>query len=164
MLSLRNSLVLLLLGVSVALAQTVSEGGDETYRRVRDIGEKLKCQCPSGCAYTITSCNMMGCSGKAGPTADIKNMVEAGLQPETIIEQMIAKYGSAARTEPRREGFGLLGWAMPFVAVLLGLMAAPVVVWHWRSKQKLATPAKPMSEEELKRYRDRIDKDLARME
>ena len=162
--SLRNSLVLLLLSTSLVLAQTVSEGGDETYRKVREVGEKLKCQCPSGCSYTVTSCNMMGCSGKAGATADIKNMVEAGLQPETIIEQMIAKYGSAARTEPRTEGFGLLGWAMPFVAVLLGLAAAPVVVWHWRSKRKLATPANPMSEEDLQRYRDRIDKDLDQME
>ena len=164
MLWLRNSLVLLLLSTSLLFAQRVSEGGDETYRKVREAGEKLKCQCPSGCSYTVTSCNMLGCSGKAGATADIKNLVEAGLPTETIVEQMIAKYGSAARTEPKTEGFGLFGWAMPFVAVLLGLAAAPVVVWHWRSKHKLAVSANPGSEEELQRYRDRIEKDLAQME
>ena len=107
---------------------------------------------------------MLGCSGKAPAIADIKNLVEAGLPTETIVEQMIAKYGSGARTEPRTEGFGLFGWAMPFVAVLLGLAAAPVVAWHWRSKHKLAEPANPGSEEELQRYRDRIEKDLAQME
>ena len=159
----RSSLILLALGASTLFAQRVSEGGDEIYRKVRAVGEKLKCQCASQCSYTVTSCNMLGCAGKHAATVDIKNFVEAGLAPETIVEKMIAKYGSAARTEPRTEGFGLVGWAMPFVAVLLGLAAAPVVVWRWRAKQK-PPPVKRLSEEELRRYRDQIDSELASME
>ncbi len=161
---LRSSLILLALAASTLFAQRVSEGGDEIYRKVRAVGEKLKCQCPSHCSYTVTSCNMLGCAGKHAPTVDIRNLVEAGVPPEAIVEQMIAKYGSASRTEPRTEGFGLLGWAMPFVAVLLGLAAAPVVAWRWRMKHKPSEPAKPLSEEELRRYRDQIDGDMASMD
>ena len=161
---LRNSLVLLALSAPLVFAQTVSKGGDENYKKIKEVGERLKCQCPTNCSYTVASCNMLGCSGKAAPMADIKAMVESGLPSETIFEQMIAKYGSAARMAPRTEGFGLFGWAMPFVAVLLGLAAAPVVIWRWRAKIKPEAPAKPLSEEALKRYRDRIEQDLETME
>ena len=38
-------------------------------------------------------------------------------------------------TEPPAAGFGAFGWAMPFVAVALGLAMIPFVIQKWRRDQ-----------------------------
>lgn len=157
---LRNISLLVFLGASVLSSQTVTTG-DEMYAKMRAVGEKLKCQC--GCSYTVAHCNMLNCSFREQVNPEIKTGIEAGLSEQTIIENLIAKYGPGLRTAPRTKGFGLVGWAMPFVALLIGLIVAPVVVARWKKRQQ-AAPAAPVNEKLVARYRDQIEKDLAKFE
>ena len=53
--------LLLLLTAPLLPPQNVSES-DPQFPAVRAVGEQLKCQCEAQCSYTITGCNMMGCS------------------------------------------------------------------------------------------------------
>ena len=136
---------------------------DEMYLKVRAVGEKLKCQCASQCSYTVAGCNMLHCSFREKVNPEIKAGLEAGLQPETIIENLIAKFGSALRTAPQAEGFGLFGWAMPFAALLAGLIIAPVVVLRWRAKHP-ATATAQTSGGVLAKYRDQIEREVDELE
>ena len=148
----------LLLAAPCLPAQTVTEG-DPKYQRIRAVGEELKCQCDSNCSYTVSGCNMTGCSFRAALTAEIGKDLDAGLSTGEIIERMIAKYGSELRNSPRTEGFGLFGWAMPFAALAAGLIAAPFVVQRWRSRQAAAVPA-AVDPKILSRYERQIEDDL----
>ena len=151
--------LLLMLTAPLLLAQNVSES-DPKFPSVRAVGVQLKCQCEANCSYTITGCNMMGCSFRARMLPEIRAGVDAGLSTEENLESLIAKYGSELRNAPRAEGFGLFGWAMPFVALAFGLIAAPIVVRRWKAQQAAAPAAAPIDEKVLSRYREEIERDL----
>ncbi len=160
--SLRNSVLILLLAVCLAPAQTVSEAGSDTYVKIREAGKLLKCQC--NCSYTIADCNMLNCHYREQVKPDIKELVEAGVPVAAVVEQIIAKYGSALRTSPETDGFGLFGWAMPFAAVLLGLIVAPIVVWRWKAKHDDKPAKQPVKAADVERFREQIEKDVEGME
>jgi cytochrome c-type biogenesis protein CcmH/NrfF len=96
---------------------------------------------------------------------EIREGVVAGLAPEVIIDKLVAQYGSIIFGEPAAEGFGALGWTMPFIAILAGLAIVPVFISRWRKNQLAAEAAAPpqaaLDEEALKRFKAEIDRDLA---
>ncbi len=160
---LKTSLLALLLALP-GWAQSVTTG-DEYYKEYVAVGAKLKCQCSGGCSYTIAHCNMLNCSYREMVKPEIMKGVTAGLPTDEIVEKMVAMFGSELRTAPRSEGFGVVGWAMPFVALLLGLILAPVVIARWKKQQQVPAAATVrVSEKDLARYRETIEQDLARLE
>lgn len=159
---LRKTSFLLLLGALLAWAQQVTTG-DEMYLRIREVGEHIKCQC--GCGSTVATCNMLHCHFREEIKPDIVAGLEAGLPVTTIVENLIATHGSELRTAPKAEGFGLVGWAMPFAALALGLLIAPFVVLHWIRKHRATEAAVPaVDEKTLAHYQKEIEKELAEVE
>jgi cytochrome c-type biogenesis protein CcmH/NrfF len=147
-------------------AQTVTQG-DDMYLRMREVGSHLRCQCegPGGCSYTVANCNMLHCSFRERVNPEIRKALEAGIGPDAVVAAMIAKFGSELRTEPLPHGFGLLGWAMPFAALAVGLMIVPFVVRRWKRQQSLTPPeAHPIDERVLAEYEAAIERDLAESE
>jgi cytochrome c-type biogenesis protein CcmH/NrfF len=154
------------LTVSAAVAQTVTTG-DEMYLRMREVGGKLRCQCegPGGCSYTVADCNMLRCSFREKVNPEIRKALTAGVAPEAVVEQMIAKFGSELRTEPLPQGFGLFGWAMPFAVLALGLVIVPFVVRRWKQQERAAGPVRrPLNERVVADYEAAIERDLAENE
>ena len=141
----------------VGIAQEI-KGSDEMSMRVWKVGEELKCLC--GCAYTVASCNMINCHFREEVNPQIEEGLKAGLDPARIIEMLRAKYGSGLRTMPQAEGLGLVGWAMPFFALGIGLAIVPFVVRRWRQSQAMAPAAAPVDPAAVQRYTEQIDKEL----
>jgi len=158
-------LALALVLASGAAAQT---GGSESftteeYAKYREAATNLKCQC--GCSYTVADCNMLRCSFREKVKPEIREMVAAGAPAGTIIQRMVEKYGPALRTEPKAEGFGLVGWAMPFVALAVGLVAAPFFVRRWRRREaEQASEQPPADEAAVQRYEQQLEKELEELE
>lgn len=127
---------------------------------VRRIGEQLRCMCGS-CNYTLTSCNMLSCSGAEAGRTKLLALVRQGLSEEQIKAEFVKQYGSVVLMKPPSEGFFLLGWIMPFVAILAGLL----LVW-WVIRRFLQPPAAAPAVDEatLARYRERIQKELERID
>jgi cytochrome c-type biogenesis protein CcmH/NrfF len=154
------------LAASAAVAQTVTTG-DEMFLRMREVGGKLRCQCegPGGCSYTVADCNMLRCSFREKVNPEIRKALTAGVAPEAVVEQMIAKFGSELRTEPLPQGFGLFGWAMPFAVLALGLVIVPFVVRRWKQQERAAGPVRrPLNERVVSEYEAAIERDLAENE
>jgi cytochrome c-type biogenesis protein CcmH/NrfF len=145
--SLRRASFLLVLGALLAVAQNVTTGEDH-YQEYVAVGQKLRCQCSGGCSYTIAHCNMLNCHYREQVKPEIMKAVKAGVPTDEIVERMVAMFGSELRTAPRTEGFGIVGWAMPFVALLLGLVAAPLVIARWKKRHETAprAPESPRGE------------------
>ncbi len=162
------SLVALLvsLAASAAVAQTVTQG-DDMYLKMRAVGSKLRCQCegPDGCSYTVADCNMLHCSFRELVNPEIRKALNAGMAPEAVVEEIIAKFGSNLRTEPLPEGFGLFGWAMPFAMLLLGFLVVPFVVRRWKQQERAAEQQRrPLNERVVAEYEAAIERDLAESE
>ena len=127
------------------------------------IGRGLMCQC--SCGSTVADCNMLYCHFGEPVRAEIREGLVAGLAPEVIIDGLVAQYGEIILAEPATDGFGAVGWTMPFVAILAGLAAVPLVIRRWRANQLAAEAVAPaplaVDEEVLKRFKAQIDRDLA---
>ena len=134
--------------------------------QIRDIGKRVRCQC--GCSYTVAECNMLNCHFREPVNEDIRNGLEAGLGADQIIENLIGKYGAALRVAPRTEGFGAVGWAMPFVALALGLAVAPLVVRRWRRNQQKEDRAEASTDgvdsAAVARHEERLERELAELD
>ncbi len=149
----------ILLAVATFAAPNVTKG-DPRYQQFREVGDQLKCQCESHCSYTVSGCNMTGCSFRAAMTMEINNDLDKGMAAGDIIERLIATYGSELRNSPRAEGFGLFGWAMPFVALAAGLIAAPFVVKRLKARQVVPAVPAPVDPAVLSQYEHQIEEDL----
>lgn len=63
---------------------------------------------------------------------------------------------------PPAEGFNVLGWIMPFLAMLVGLVAIRFTVVRWRRLKPTTAPA--VGTPAMEKFRDEIDKELADLE
>ncbi|MFN3322507.1 MAG: cytochrome c-type biogenesis protein CcmH [Bryobacteraceae bacterium] len=127
---------------------------------VRRIGELLGCQC--GCGSSVTSCNMVSCHSAEPLRAELLEHLEAGRSEPEILKAFSEKYGLKIVLRPPTEGFFLVGWIMPFAAVLIGL--ALVIFVLRRMRRPADVPAVEISSEEYARYRERIEKDVAKLD
>ena len=153
---LKASLCAALLLLPLA-GQTVSTG-DAEHARLRAIGEKLKCQC--GCAYTVGSCNMLNCHFREQAYADIRPDLKTGASDASILAKMKEKYGTVVLAAPPAEGFSLVGWVMPFLAILVGLIAIRFILARWRRPK----PVVAMPSGSLEKFQEQIDKELEDLE
>jgi len=105
--------------------------------RVRQLGDQLACLC--GCGSSVTSCNMLHCHFSDPARQKLLAMVKAGMSDQAIFAAFVKDYGPQVLLKPPAEGFNLLGWIMPFVAIAIGLAA----VWWFIQRFRKPLPAGP---------------------
>ena len=96
-----------------------------------EVSQGLTCQC--GCGLTVANCNMPTCGFSVPLRAEIDDMIRKGNNRAQIIAFYRHKYGEKVLSAPTAEGFNLLAWTMPFVALVLGGGLMVLVVGRWRS-------------------------------
>lgn len=146
----RISALILLLAIllpSPASAQIFSP-------EVKKVSENFVCQC--SCNHQLSGCGMLHC-GSANPLrSEIDLKLQAGMTEEQIVDDFVAKYGGVILSAPTGEGFDLVAWTLPVVALLAGLLVLYRVVRVWTRRRPLpaSTPAVPEA------YRNRMEKEL----
>jgi cytochrome c-type biogenesis protein CcmH len=155
----RSSLYLRLAAVAalavISLAQT---GTPLANPEVRRLGDQLKCLC--GCGSTVTSCNMLHCHFSDPARAKLLTMVNAGMSDQAIIDAFVKENGTLILMKPPAQGFNLLGWVMPFIALSLGAVFVWWVIRRFRKPVPAVAGGPQIDELELARYRERIERDL----
>ena len=127
---------------------------------VRRVGGKLACLC-GGCKNTVGDCPMLQCH-YASPTREKISALQLEGKAETaIVAAIVKENGLQALAVPPTEGFSLLAWVMPYVAVLMGLFAIWMFVRRFSASRQ---PAPHIDPAVLDRYQDRIEKDLAKLD
>ena len=125
---------------------------------VKRVSENFICQC--SCNHQLSGCGMLHC-GSANPLrSEIDEKLQAGLAAEQIVDDFVAKYGKVILSAPTGEGFDLVAWTLPVVALLVGLIVLYRVFRVWTRRQPLlaSTPANPEAIPE--EYQDRLEKEL----
>ena len=104
---------------------------------------------------------MLECHYSLPAREKIDEMQKAGAADQTIIDTFVKESGLAALATPPAEGFFLLGWIMPFIAISLGLVF--VAIWFKRFGKRSPASEAPLPEID-RRYLDRMNKELQDLE
>jgi cytochrome c-type biogenesis protein CcmH len=145
----------------IAMAAIVLAGASASERPTQQqIAQGLTCQC--GCGLTVANCNHPSCNFSVPMRSEIDSMIGRGMTRAQIIGFYRAKYGEKILSAPTTEGFNLLAWVMPFIAIVLGggLIAFAAKRWH-RPVPPPEPDAPSLPERPLDReLRKRLDADL----
>ncbi len=82
--------------------------------------------------------------------AIVRQQVEAGKSPEEIKNFFVSKYGEWVLLKPKTSGFAALLWILPYIVLLLGILAALWFLRRWSSAKKdkqISAEPSPVSEE-----------------
>lgn len=124
---------------------------------MQEVSEGLTCQC--GCGLTVANCNHPTCSFSVPLRTQIEGLIKTGMSRAEIIAGFRHKYGEKVLSAPTTEGFNILAWVAPFLAVLAGLAFVLFTVGRWRSagplEQAPVSPPSPEFDPRLKRILDR---------
>ncbi len=154
----RNSLLLFVLA-AVCLPQTATQLVTPEIRRV---GDKLACKC-GVCNNTVATCQMLECHYSLPARQKIATLQQQGQSDDTILASFVKESGISALSSPPAEGFNLLGYLMPIIGIVAGLGA--ILLFLKKSKQnRIPATVPPLDNEMLARYKERIDKDMAKLE
>ena len=111
--------------------------------RERDdnVERNLRCQC--GCTLDVYICRTTDFACQVSPAmhADIKSLVEGGYSAQEILDSFVDTYGERALMAPRPQGFNLVGYLAPFVALGAGAIAVVAVLRSWNAKKTQLAPA-----------------------
>jgi cytochrome c-type biogenesis protein CcmH len=151
----KTSLLSIFVAVA-ALAQTAAEKPNVDVRRV---GSRLACQC--GCKDSVATCSMLECSFSKPAKERIAQMQAVGMSDEQIIQAFVRDYGPGIYLATPNAW----GWIVPYASVLLGLAMIGLFVKRYRKPKALAEIGTlEIDDPALDKYKDQIEKDLAKLE
>ncbi|GLC26110.1 cytochrome c-type biogenesis protein [Roseisolibacter agri] len=92
---------------------------------------QIKCQC--GCTLDVYTCRTTDFSCQVSPAMhrDVLSLVEGGYSADEIIAAFTDTYGQQVLMAPKREGFNLAGYAMPFAALGTGAVVVAALIRKW---------------------------------
>ena len=160
-------MALLTVGGLLAVVATVPQGATASGPpTVDDLTDELMCQC--GCGMTLANCfESMECSVSGSMATEIQQQIDQGKTKGEISDYFVAQYGEAVLASPRKSGFGLAAWTIPFLAIAAGGGATAWLVWLWarrRSPRGFQATVGVQDAGLLRRYEDQVDEDLKALE
>ncbi len=118
--------------IALALTLGMAPGAFAAARTtVNQVSQGLTCQC--GCGLTVANCNHPQCSFSVPLRGEIEAMISRGETREQILAYYRHKFGEKILSAPTTEGFNLLAWTMPFVAIVLGGGFITLAFTRWRA-------------------------------
>jgi cytochrome c-type biogenesis protein CcmH/NrfF len=140
----------------IAVIALMGAGDRDPMSRFNHLGYQLMCTCGS-CGDTLLGCNHIGCY----VSDTMRNELMAGVQrgdSDSLVEQsFVQKYGPTVLAAPPTTGLvNRAVWLVPFIALILGVIAVISVVRVWKSRPApaLASGLPPFRNAELERFRD----------
>jgi cytochrome c-type biogenesis protein CcmH len=149
-----KSSVLLLVVSAVCLPQS---GTNLVTPDIRRVGDKLACKC-GACNNTVATCQMLECHYSHPARQKIGNMQKAGMNDQQIVDAFVKEQGIVALATPPMQGFNILAWTMPFIAIAIGLVAIAFWMKRFRTVRPVLQPIDEVADE---RYRKRIEQEMA---
>ncbi len=133
-------------------AQTVGHFHDgELGEKLMVLETALKCQC--GCGLDVHSCQFqMQCGTSPVWSQRIRYSLQRGESVEAVQAGFVAEFGTEVLMMPPAEGFNLLGYLLPALAIVTAGMFVGVIARGNATRGALA-PIGPLSDDEAERLR-----------
>lgn len=111
--------------------------------------------------------NIDRCSGGDQMRAEIDRRMALGEDKQTILDFFVSQFGDDILTAPPQKGFNLVAYAAPFVALLIGLVIAGLLVWKWAAAGKTSNGNMKDTAESESLYLDmeeQVERELKKLE
>jgi len=144
--------VILLLAAPPALAQHPATHVGE--QAVHDIAAQLRCVVCQNLSVADSPSEMA-----SQMRSVIRERLATGERPDQVVQYFVDKYGEWILLAPRRQGFNLLVWAMPGIAVAVGLAVVGILVTRWTRRRPSAAAAPPPTAAMRERIRREMERE-----
>lgn len=125
----------LLIAASPAMAAEPAGGAISEIEQVfSKLSRDMQCLC--GCNATIANCPHANCGYATPARKTMRSMLEAGKTYDDVIAYFVAKEGEVALSSPTKKGFNLVGYVMPFIAIIVAGSGVAVTASRWAKKGK----------------------------
>lgn len=91
----------------------------------------IQCFCGTCVNQTLHECT---CGLAARERERVAADLAAGATPDAIIARYVQENGPQVRIVPEKRGLDLVGWSVPFVAALAGLLSLLLILRSWRRR------------------------------
>src|SRR3954447_13739642 len=127
---------------------------------------RIRCQC--GCTLDVYTCRTTDFSCQVSPSMhrDVMSLVEGGYSAQEILDAFVGTYGEKALMAPKKEGFNLAGYVVPFAALAAGSAALVVVLRRMQRRTAVVSAARgaapapvQASDDELSRLQAAVRRD-----
>lgn len=117
---------MLLAPMSATAEAPLSKDGEVMYDR---LCRELSCLC--GCNQTVKACPHTSCDSAIPTRNKIKELIGQGKNHDDIIAYFVKEKGQIILSKPREEGFNLVGYIFPSVAIIVvgGLVFKLIKGW-----------------------------------
>ena len=102
--------------------------GDDA--RFNDLGHRVMCVC--GCRQILLECNHVGCTYSDRMRDELAAAINRGDSDDLTLQAFVQKYGTIVLAAPTTSGFNRVAWIAPYMALVLGLAAAVVLIRGWK--------------------------------
>src|SRR5690242_3038161 len=104
---------------------------------------EIRCQC--GCTLDVYTCRTTDFSCQVSPAMhrDVMELVSGGYSAQEIIEAFVGTYGERVVMAPPANGFNLLGWVAPFIALGGGAVLVVAALRRWQRPAPRLAVAQP---------------------
>src|SRR5689334_17883982 len=104
---------------------------------------RIRCQC--GCTLDVYTCRTTDFSCQVSPSMhrDVMALVSGGYSAQEIIESFVGTYGERVLMAPPANGFNLLGWVAPFIALGGGAVLVVAALRRWQRPAPRLAVAQP---------------------
>lgn len=124
-----TSLALVVLSLVVA----IQVGAISLEEQVQQVAAELRCPVCQGLSVADSP------SGMANQMRDlIRERLKAGESPEAVKAYFVERYGEWILLAPKREGFNLLVWVLPFLGLGGGAVVLVAVLRRWKKRPEAA--------------------------
>ena len=131
---------------------------------VKEVAQNLVCLCGDCNRESLATCL---CSFATSLRQELAADLDAGRTRQQIIDQFVDQFGPVVLATPPAEGYNLLAWIAPAVALILGIAMVRSVLLSWR-RNPTATPgidSTPNSNDaETAEYEERLRRELDRFD
>jgi len=94
-----------------------------------EIEEALICLC--GCGQTVKNCPHEHCGFAIPAKEKVLAYLKEGKTKDEVMELFVNKYGEEVLATPSKKGFNLLGYLMPFVALIVAASLIMIIIKQW---------------------------------
>jgi cytochrome c-type biogenesis protein CcmH/NrfF len=105
---------MLLAPMSATAAAPLGQDGEALYDLLT---RELSCLC--GCNQTVRACPHTSCDSAIPTRNKIKELISQGKNHDEILAVFVKEKGQVILSKPKEEGFNLIGYILPFVAIIV---------------------------------------------
>jgi cytochrome c-type biogenesis protein CcmH/NrfF len=135
---LRTIFALFVIYVLSVLSSDVLHAAPDLEDRTREIASELRCVVCQNLSVADSPSEMA-----QQMRAIVREQLQSGKSPEEIKEFFVSKYGDWVLLKPKTTGFSALLWILPYVVLVVGVIAALWFIRRWTANKKLSAATNP---------------------